>query len=350
MDKARHRGGDDLAQEHGARRHLHVVAKLEIGHEAERLRHGDVAKRLEEHEAEGAARLDVAVDELGQHVEANLRVGDGLDDANGQRKRVGDEYGQQERPPGKVGRVRDGGVEAGGEHDQEERQVPPVGRLGVLAHELHVDVGLLRRGVAVLLPYRLAAVDPRVHQQRRDGGKREAVCEGKGGADEERRVLLVGGHVEGEVGREDARRVVLLTAVVVGARVAHGEVRRVPDAAVVQHGGERDEEDDDADEGICNGVPRRNERRADVAGDLGPVKGDGQDGETRHAAKELVDDGVLRRKPRREGKHAEKAGQEARYKVVKKGTGGYEGEPPKPWHRAAEDFAVRLVGRLVHGV
>lgn len=38
LDKAGHGGGDDLGHEHGARRHLHVVAKFEIGNEAKGLR------------------------------------------------------------------------------------------------------------------------------------------------------------------------------------------------------------------------------------------------------------------------------------------------------------------------
>lgn len=38
LDKARHGGGDDLGHEHGTRRHLHIVAKLEISNEAKCLR------------------------------------------------------------------------------------------------------------------------------------------------------------------------------------------------------------------------------------------------------------------------------------------------------------------------
>lgn len=42
-------GGDYLGAEHDARSHFHVVPEFEILHEGERLRHGDVAVRFEEH-------------------------------------------------------------------------------------------------------------------------------------------------------------------------------------------------------------------------------------------------------------------------------------------------------------
>lgn len=116
LDEAGKGGGDDLGHEHGARGDLHVVAELEVADKGEGLGHGYVAVGLEEHEGQGAAGLDVAVDELGQHVEADLVVGDGLDDADGQREGKGDGDGQQEGPPGQVGGIGEDGGEAEAEH------------------------------------------------------------------------------------------------------------------------------------------------------------------------------------------------------------------------------------------
>lgn len=50
LDEAREGRRDNLGHEHGSRRDLHVVTELQVGHEGEGLAHGDVAKRLEDHE------------------------------------------------------------------------------------------------------------------------------------------------------------------------------------------------------------------------------------------------------------------------------------------------------------
>ena len=47
LDEAGEGCGNHLRHEHGPRRNLHIVAKLQIRHEAECLRHGDVAESLE---------------------------------------------------------------------------------------------------------------------------------------------------------------------------------------------------------------------------------------------------------------------------------------------------------------
>lgn len=58
------------------------MSKFEVTHKAEGLAHGDVAECLEDHESKGTSGLDIAKHELGQDVETDLVVGDGLDDSN----------------------------------------------------------------------------------------------------------------------------------------------------------------------------------------------------------------------------------------------------------------------------
>lgn len=60
-------------------------------------------EELLHHECQGAAGLNVPKYELGQHVEANLVIGDGLDDADGEGEGEGNEDGEEEGPPGQVG-------------------------------------------------------------------------------------------------------------------------------------------------------------------------------------------------------------------------------------------------------
>jgi hypothetical protein len=75
--------GNDLGSEHGARGNLHVVTKLEVRSEGQRLGHGNVAPGLEHHHGDGVARESVSDDEFGDDVETDLLVSDSLDHANG---------------------------------------------------------------------------------------------------------------------------------------------------------------------------------------------------------------------------------------------------------------------------
>jgi hypothetical protein len=51
------------------------------------------------HESQWPSWLDVPVYKLGQDIQANLVVGNSLDDPNGQGKGEGNCYGQKESPP-----------------------------------------------------------------------------------------------------------------------------------------------------------------------------------------------------------------------------------------------------------
>ena len=93
-------GSHHLPGEEHARRDFHVVAHFEIRGEGKSLGHGNVAVRLEQHHGEGPAGLHVADDELGDDVEAELHVGNGLDHADGDGEDSGDYEGDDQRPPG----------------------------------------------------------------------------------------------------------------------------------------------------------------------------------------------------------------------------------------------------------
>ena len=74
---------DDLAEEHRARCDLHVVAELKVARELQRLHHGDIAPRLEQHHRDRAAGQGISDDQLRDDVEPNLLIRDGLDHADG---------------------------------------------------------------------------------------------------------------------------------------------------------------------------------------------------------------------------------------------------------------------------
>ena len=73
--------------------------------------------------------------------------------------------------------------------------------------------------------------------------------------DEERGVILVRLLVECKVRREDARGIVGISHIVVGAGVAHGEVLAVPCPVEVKNPREKAKEEDHADQRVGNGVP-----------------------------------------------------------------------------------------------
>ena len=63
-------------------RNLHVMTKFEVGCKLQGLRHRDVAPGLEHHHSNRATRERITNDELGDDIEANLLVGDGLDNTD----------------------------------------------------------------------------------------------------------------------------------------------------------------------------------------------------------------------------------------------------------------------------
>ena len=104
LDDGRPYGRYELRREHDARRHLHVVAQLEVLREVERLPDTDVPVVLEHHHGEGPAGDHIPDEILGEDVEAQLDVGHGLDDADGEEPDDGDEHADHEGPGGEARR------------------------------------------------------------------------------------------------------------------------------------------------------------------------------------------------------------------------------------------------------
>jgi len=88
--------GDALSPEHGAGRHFHVMPHLEILQEVKRLGHADVAVALEDHHGDWAAGKHVTDDELGDDIQTDLPVGNGLDHADGNEEDDWDDHTDDE--------------------------------------------------------------------------------------------------------------------------------------------------------------------------------------------------------------------------------------------------------------
>lgn len=73
LHRSRDDARDDLPPEHGARRDLHVVSRLEVRGELQRLRHADVPLRLERRHRDRLSGESVA-DKLRDHVQVGLLV------------------------------------------------------------------------------------------------------------------------------------------------------------------------------------------------------------------------------------------------------------------------------------
>lgn len=69
-----------------------------------------------QHECQWSSGLNVSIDELCQDIEANLRVCDGLDDADWETESKGDEDGEEKRPPAEVGGISEYCVHAQSQH------------------------------------------------------------------------------------------------------------------------------------------------------------------------------------------------------------------------------------------
>lgn len=100
LDGTGNDGGEDLGKEQCLRtameseynygngveecyvRNLHVVTDLEVVGKLQRLGHGNVSPGLEQHHSNRFAGKQVADDKLSDDVQANLLVGNGLDDTD----------------------------------------------------------------------------------------------------------------------------------------------------------------------------------------------------------------------------------------------------------------------------
>ena len=91
-------GSSHLRPEHRPRRDLHIMSKLEIARELQRLGHCDITPRLEHHHGNRLSGERVTNDKFRNDVETDLLIGDGLDHADGNNVEEGDDESEDERP------------------------------------------------------------------------------------------------------------------------------------------------------------------------------------------------------------------------------------------------------------
>lgn len=123
LNNSRPDRGDELGGEHDARRHLHVVTKLQILSEIQGLRHANVAIVLKHHHGHGATGDHVTNDKLGEHVQAKLDVRDGLDDTDRKEPDCGEENADDISPSGETSRPASDNAERDSNHHEEQSYV-----------------------------------------------------------------------------------------------------------------------------------------------------------------------------------------------------------------------------------
>lgn len=142
VDDGTDNGSPALSGKHESWRDFEVVAELEIGCEQESLVLGHVSVALEGDVGDWATWKHVTADELGQNVETDLEVGDGLDDTGWDDHDESDQHGDDDTPPWK-GDWEDFDDDHRDNHgDEEKSSVPPGWDFWVDLHETGVDIFL----------------------------------------------------------------------------------------------------------------------------------------------------------------------------------------------------------------
>jgi len=175
------------------------MAHLEILEEVQCLGHRNVAVALEHHSRERAARLHVTEDEFSDDIGADLPVGDGLDHANWDQEYNREKHGDNECPPCQMSIPGEASNETKSEQDDEQNSVPPFWAVGILAHHLQMDIGVLIAGKLGTFPDFPAVVERSVDDQRGVGGEGDTICKGKVGRQKKWRVSLVSSLVDSQL-------------------------------------------------------------------------------------------------------------------------------------------------------
>ena len=318
LDEREPDDGESLGGEHASGRNLEVVADLHVRDVGKGVSHGHVTERLEHHHGNGATREHVTEDHLSDDVQTGLLVGDSLDDTDGDGENNTDEDSDNVSPPGEVSLVGNSGDHTEDEGDDEDDEEPPFGSLLVLAHELHVDIRLLGARVTGTAPDIRSVEETNVHDGGHEAGKTHTVGKGESRAEEERRVGLVGGLVDGEVSVKNKGGVVRRgIAIEVGVGSQREELHVFGTAP-----GKTDDADDDDDHtstDVGNGESGSLERGAEETRDGSPIERDGQNTETGLATENLVDGDVVGSNPANEGEDLEEDGEDLRNPLVEEG-------------------------------
>ena len=135
--------GDHLSEEHEARGNLHVVTKLHVTSEPNRLVCANKRNAFEDHDGHGFAWKKVASHELGHNAQGDLLVGDRLDDANRDRHARSDEKRDANSPDGKPGGVDLDRGKQKNHHYDSQQPIPPLRNFRICLHKARVDVTLV---------------------------------------------------------------------------------------------------------------------------------------------------------------------------------------------------------------
>lgn len=301
LDGNENKGGDDsgdeLSHEDAAGWHLHVVTELLVRKERDALVHGDVAPGLEQHHGHGLSWPGVSDDELGNDVETNFKVADGVDHSDWDDVDGSDQQSQEQGPNGQLCWPH---LDGDNTHDQggdESTCIPPPRDLAVRLHEASMDVWLIFEGSPHLTPDVLTGVEGDVDQSGCHRGEGQTVGDGEDWAEVLSAVIVVSSGVEGALVGDDARDVVLLAKAVVDATCRHREVFGEANVGVVHSRGADPVEDDETCEDVELGEEGRNQRRGTKVVDLGPVERQERHSQSLRNAEELVDDDVVGHNP-----------------------------------------------------
>lgn len=135
-----------------------------------------------------------------------------------------------------------------------------------------------------------------MHDGRHEGGKRHAVRQRESGAQHERRILLVGSLVKGEIRSQNAGRIVRVAKVVKAGIGAEGKVAVEVGPGKSKADGAQ-HHDDDAHTNVGDGKGRCLQGREQETANGGPIERDGEQADARLAAEQLIDENIVGRDP-----------------------------------------------------
>lgn len=215
LDNGQPDDSKSLGSEHTAGRDLDVVANFHVGNVRQAIGVDHVAPRLEQHHGNRAAGKHVTDNHLSDDVETGLVVGDSDNDADGDEKDDTNNDAQHISPARQMGRETKRGTKAHGETTGKDDEEPPLGSFLVSAHKLQMNIRLLRSAVTSATDNIRAVEEHNVHNSGDEGSKTQAVRKREARSNDDGRVFLVGGLVDGVFRGQDPGDVVWLGVSVV---------------------------------------------------------------------------------------------------------------------------------------
>lgn len=211
--------------------------------------------------------------------------------------------------------VSDDDTEGHSNHDEGNGTIPPERNSLETRHETGVDIFFFLANALEADPQFLSVEQTSVNEHGNNSGKGKTIAQHECGGQEEGRVFLVFLQVESVVGVQNASDVVMGTGVVPAVGVTNGQVLVVVKLAVVDSGSDDPEPGNHTDQSVGNTEPGGDQRRKVETGDLGPVKGDGNQRQTGPSTKQLVDDRIVGSDPSNPGESTQEGSDEAREPV-----------------------------------